>query len=178
MGPGRSNQHSSHVDGQQASAHNLPALYIYRVSTPTKLVYSEPLSVIVPVVIGTCTVLVGTVLPIPVPPHIHILEGGTDLIQAVHLCYKHPARFFPRIQPKTFSSSYKLTIWPINLTPGNLGFLKSGRNFEALKGARKLINWKLNYSDQSIKKLSYCVTPGLSKLLNHWYAFKKMVLLF
>ena len=29
MGPGSVNQHSSHVDGQPASAHNLPALYIH-----------------------------------------------------------------------------------------------------------------------------------------------------
>ena len=36
---------------------------------PIKPVHSEPLSVTVPVVIGTCTVLVGTVEYVPVPPH-------------------------------------------------------------------------------------------------------------
>ncbi len=56
--PGWSNQHSSHVDGQPASAHNLPVLYIYPLITPKKPVYSEPLSVTVPV---------------PVPPQRHTL---------------------------------------------------------------------------------------------------------
>jgi len=36
------------VDGQPASAHNLPVLFIYLPITPIKPVYSEPLSVTVP----------------------------------------------------------------------------------------------------------------------------------
>jgi len=56
------------VDGQPASAHNLPALNINRLITPIKPVYSEPLSVTVPVVISTCTLLVGMVESVPVPP--------------------------------------------------------------------------------------------------------------
>ena len=64
----RSNQHSSHADGQLASAHNLPALYIYPLIAPIKPLFTEPLSVTVPVVFDTCTVLVGTVESIPVPP--------------------------------------------------------------------------------------------------------------
>ena len=45
-------------------------VYIYRLITPIKPVpvYSELLSIIVTVVIGTCTVLVGTVVSVPVPP--------------------------------------------------------------------------------------------------------------
>ena len=50
-------------------AHYLPALYIYRVITPIKPVYSEPMSVTVPVVIGICSVLVGTVESVPIRPH-------------------------------------------------------------------------------------------------------------
>ena len=65
--PGRSNQHSSHTDGQPASPHILPVLYIYLLIVPNKPVYTEPLSVTVPVVIGTCAVLVGTVVSVPVP---------------------------------------------------------------------------------------------------------------
>ena len=61
MGPGSVSQHSSHVDGQLASAYNSPILYIYPAMTLRKPVYSEPLSVTVPVAIGTCMVLVGTV---------------------------------------------------------------------------------------------------------------------
>ena len=46
----------------------LPCIYIiYRLITPIKPVYSEPLSVTVPVVICTCRVLVGTVESVPVP---------------------------------------------------------------------------------------------------------------
>ena len=37
-----------------ASAHNPPVLYIYLLMSPIKSVHSEPLSVTVPVVIGTC----------------------------------------------------------------------------------------------------------------------------
>ena len=53
---------------QSCGRSNRPALTIYlpciyRLITPIKPVYSEPLSVTVPVVIGTCTVLVGTVAP-------------------------------------------------------------------------------------------------------------------
>jgi len=51
MGPG--SQHSSQLDGQPASVHNSPVLYIYQHMTLIKPVYSEPLSVAVPVVIGT-----------------------------------------------------------------------------------------------------------------------------
>ena len=40
----------------------LAVLYIYLLSAPNKPVYTEPLGVTVPVVIGTCTVLVGTVV--------------------------------------------------------------------------------------------------------------------
>ena len=65
--PGQSNQHSSHADSQSASAHNLPVLYIYPLIAPNKPVHTEPLSVTVPVVFGTCTVMVGTVVLIPVP---------------------------------------------------------------------------------------------------------------
>ena len=68
MGPGSVSQHSSHMDGQPASAHNSPVLYIYPPMTLINPVYSEPLSVTVPVVISTCTVLVGTVESVPVPP--------------------------------------------------------------------------------------------------------------
>ena len=68
--PGWSNQHSSHSDGQPASSHNSPVLYIYPIIAPNKSVYTEPLSITVPVLFSTCTVLVGTVvsLPIPAPP--------------------------------------------------------------------------------------------------------------
>ena len=45
--------------------------YIYRLITPIKPVYSEPLFVTVPVVIGTCMVLVGTEESVPVPPQEH-----------------------------------------------------------------------------------------------------------
>ena len=62
MGGGdRQNQHSSHMDGQLASTQNLPALYISSLLYPNKPVNTEPLSVTVLVVIGTGTVLVGTV---------------------------------------------------------------------------------------------------------------------
>jgi len=57
----QSNQHSSHADGQPASAHNLHVLYIYPPITLITPVYTEPLSVTIPVVFSTCTVLVGTV---------------------------------------------------------------------------------------------------------------------
>ena len=50
---GRLDQHSSHMDSQPASAHNSSVLYIYPPMTPIKPVYSQPLSVTVPVVIGT-----------------------------------------------------------------------------------------------------------------------------
>jgi len=46
------------VNGQPASAHNLPVLFINPLITPIKPVYSEPLSVTVPLVIITCTLLV------------------------------------------------------------------------------------------------------------------------
>ena len=49
------------MDGQLASAHHLPALYIGSMLYPNKPVNTEPLSVTVPVVIGTGTVLVGMV---------------------------------------------------------------------------------------------------------------------
>jgi len=49
------------VDGQLASAHNLPALYTSPLLYPNKPVKTEPLSVTVPVIIDTGTVLVGTV---------------------------------------------------------------------------------------------------------------------
>ena len=48
--PDRSNQHSSHMDGQPASSHNLPVLYIYPLIAPNKPVHTDLLSVTVPVV--------------------------------------------------------------------------------------------------------------------------------
>ena len=57
-----------------ASAHNSPVLYIQLLITQIKPVHSEPLSVTVPVVIGTCTVLVGTVESIPIPPQKNICQ--------------------------------------------------------------------------------------------------------
>ena len=55
--------------GQSTSQHSqFTVLYIYLPMTLIKPVYSEPLSVTVPVVIGTCMVLVGTVESVPVPP--------------------------------------------------------------------------------------------------------------
>ena len=54
------------MDGQQASTHNLPVLYTYPLIAPNKPVYTEPLSVTVPVVFGTCKVLVRKVVSIPV----------------------------------------------------------------------------------------------------------------
>ena len=60
-GGDRSNQHSSHKDGQLASAHHLPALYMSSLLYHNKPVHTEPLSVTVSVVIGAGTVLVGTV---------------------------------------------------------------------------------------------------------------------
>jgi len=71
--PGRSNQHSSHADGQPARAYNLFVLYIYPLIALIKPVFTEPQSVTVPVLFGTCTVLVGTVESIPVPPQYIIL---------------------------------------------------------------------------------------------------------
>ena len=60
------------IPATPASAHNSPVLYIYPLVAPNKPVYTKPLSVTVPVVFGTCTVLVGTVESIPVPPQYYI----------------------------------------------------------------------------------------------------------
>ena len=79
-GPGSVNQHSSHVDSQPASTHNSPVLYIYPPMTPIKPVYSQLLSVTVTVVIGTCTVLVGAVEFVPVPPQVHITKIFTSTL--------------------------------------------------------------------------------------------------
>ena len=67
-GPGSVNQHAYHADGQtgQRSRFTCP---VYKATYhPIKPVHSEPLSVTVPVVTGTCTVLVGKVISVPVPP--------------------------------------------------------------------------------------------------------------
>jgi len=78
-GPGSVNQHSSHVDGQtgQHSQFTCP-VYIYPRFTPIKPVHSEPLPVTKPVVISTCTVLVGTVESVPVPPQVVIFLLGLN----------------------------------------------------------------------------------------------------
>jgi len=70
-GPGSVNQHSSHVDGQTGQRSQFTCPVYIATYHPIKPVYSEQLSVTVPVVIGTCTVLVGMVESVPVPPHFH-----------------------------------------------------------------------------------------------------------
>jgi len=51
------------VNGERASAHNLPALYLSSLLSLNKPVHTEPLLVTVPVVIGTGMVLVHIVVP-------------------------------------------------------------------------------------------------------------------
>ena len=57
--------------------------------TLIKPVYSEPLSVTVPVVIITCTVLVGTVESVPVPPQI-LYKLNQGPIGAIYQLMKKP----------------------------------------------------------------------------------------
>jgi len=94
------------VDGQLASAHNLPALYISPLLYPNKPVNTEPLSVTVPVIIGTGTVLVGTV-SILVPPQHHLfslLKHNSMYVQ-IKLSI---VNFFEYIQSYRFYSCLKL----------------------------------------------------------------------
>ena len=67
-GPGSVNQHASHVGSQTSQRLQFTCPVYIATYHPIKPVNSEPLSVTVPVVIGTCTVLVGTVESVPVPP--------------------------------------------------------------------------------------------------------------
>ena len=69
------------MDGQLASAHNLPALYIISLVSLNKPVHTEPLSVTAPVVIGTGTVLVGTV---PYTRTATILGNFCPLVDQLH----------------------------------------------------------------------------------------------
>ena len=66
------------MDGQLVRAHNLPALYISLLLYPNKPVNTKPLSVTVPVVIGTGTVLVGMVESVPVPPQYGLSGCGVQ----------------------------------------------------------------------------------------------------
>ena len=50
---------------------HLSCIYSHLSPNKARTVYSEPLSVAVPVVLGPCTVLVGTVESVPVPPQFH-----------------------------------------------------------------------------------------------------------
>ena len=61
MGPGSVKPAFLPRGQSTASAHNLPVLYIYPLITRNKPVYTEPLSVTVPVVFGTCTVLLSKI---------------------------------------------------------------------------------------------------------------------
>ena len=70
-GLGSVNQHSSHADGQTGQRSQFTCPVYIATYHPIKPVYSESLSVTVSVVIGTCTVLVGTVDSVPVPPQFH-----------------------------------------------------------------------------------------------------------
>jgi len=60
-GPGSVNQHANHADGQTSQCLQFTCPVYVATYHPIKPVHSEPLSVTVPVVIGTRTVLVGTV---------------------------------------------------------------------------------------------------------------------
>jgi len=67
-GPGSVNQHSSHVGGKTSQRSQFTCPVYIATYHPMKPVYSEPLSVTVPVAIGICTVLVGTIESVPVLP--------------------------------------------------------------------------------------------------------------
>ena len=71
-GPGSVNQHASHVGGQTSQRSQFTCPVYIATYHPIKPVRSEPLSITVPVVIGTCMVLVGTVESVPVPPQYDI----------------------------------------------------------------------------------------------------------
>ncbi len=63
-----------HADGQTGQRSQFTCPVYIATYHPIKPVHSESLSVTVPVVIGTCTVLVGTVTSVPVPPHLYMLK--------------------------------------------------------------------------------------------------------
>jgi len=67
-GPGAVNPHANPVDGQTSQRSQFTCPVYIATYHPIKPVHSEPLSVTVPVVIGTPTVLVGMVESVPVPP--------------------------------------------------------------------------------------------------------------
>ena len=72
------------MDGQLASAHNLLALYISSLQSLNKPVDTESLSITVPEVIGTGTVLVTVQYHKLVPPQIDINSGGCLLFAAYY----------------------------------------------------------------------------------------------
>ena len=72
-GPGSVNQHASHVGGQTSQRSQFTCPVYIATYHPIKPVHSELLSVTVPEVIGTCTVLVGTVESVPVQSHCYNL---------------------------------------------------------------------------------------------------------
>ena len=76
--PGRSTSmpatDASHVGVQTNQRSQFTCPVYIATYHPIKPVHSEPLSVTVLVVIGTCTVLVGTVESVPVPPQYSIFS--------------------------------------------------------------------------------------------------------
>ena len=72
MGPGSVRpafQQRGRATGQRSQFTCLVYISTYHPNKASILsVYSQPLTITVPVVIGTCTVLVGTVESVPVPP--------------------------------------------------------------------------------------------------------------